>query len=236
MTWLQYVRLITLGVSVLCGIIVLSLASHLTSLSIKYFEVYYNFAVLSIAVGGLTMLTVPVMILIDFLRTGALTSMVLVELVWLSILWVLWIAAAALTADQTGDAFSSCDFVYPILNQVCNETRAIEAFAFLAWIDLMAYTIVLLVVALVNGTRGAPMWTTSLKERPSIVPRTTAAPAPQMGMTPQTQPSMPLAGYPAQHALGAAQPGYAPVPTGSPATGYSTTAAAPSSHGAYPQV
>ncbi|KAI9058799.1 hypothetical protein FKP32DRAFT_1614607 [Trametes sanguinea] len=224
MTWLQYVRLITLGVSVLCGIIVLSLASHLTSLSIKYFEDYYNFAVLSIAVGGLTMLTVPVMILIDFLRTGALTSMVLVELVWLSILWVLWIAAAALTADQTSAAFSSCDFVYPILNQVCNETRAIEAFAFLAWIDLMAYTIILLVVALVNGTRGAPMWTTSIKERPSIVPRaSTNAPAPvtaapQMGMMPQ------------------AQPGYAPVPTGSPATGYSTTAAAPSSHGAYPQV
>ncbi|CDO68776.1 hypothetical protein BN946_scf184989.g42 [Trametes cinnabarina] len=124
----------TAGISVLCGIIVLSLGAHLTSLSEEYFESYYIFAALNIAVGGLTMLTIPVMVAIDFVRTGAITSMVLVELVWLSILWVLWIATAAYTADQTSEAFSACDFIYPILNQVCNETRAMEAFGFLAWI------------------------------------------------------------------------------------------------------
>ncbi|KAI0354295.1 hypothetical protein OH77DRAFT_1496869 [Trametes cingulata] len=246
LTWLQIVRLAVLGFTLFCGIIVLSLGSHLTSLSIKYFDVYYNFAVLAIAVGGITMLSVPVMLLIDFLRTGAFTSMVLVELVWLSILWVLWIAAAALTADQTGTAFTTCDYAYAILNQVCNETRAIEAFAFLAWIALLAYTITLLVVALINANRGAPMWKSSIKQQPSLAPPVapaasvppTAAGQPPMGMAPQfpgAHPHHPQPMYPS----GGSQPpmgqAYAPVPTASPVSGYATTAA-PSTHASYPQV
>ncbi|KAI0327357.1 hypothetical protein GY45DRAFT_1327713 [Cubamyces sp. BRFM 1775] len=93
-------------------------------------------------------------IAVDFLRTGAFTSMVVVELSWLctssfrshlarrhnthvgciAVLWVLWLATGAQTASQTSTAFANCDFIYPILNQVCNETHAIEAFSFLAWI------------------------------------------------------------------------------------------------------
>lgn len=89
MTWLQLVRLITLceypatrarprislvsdsrcsshrailaGFTLACGIIVLSLASHVTSLSEKYYAIYYAFEALGIAVGALTMLTIPVM-------------------------------------------------------------------------------------------------------------------------------------------------------------------------------
>ncbi|KAI0369275.1 hypothetical protein BV20DRAFT_968135 [Pilatotrama ljubarskyi] len=258
-TWLQIFRLAALGFTAFCGILVLSLGSHLTSLSIKYFDVYYNFAVLSIAVGAISMLSVPVMLVIDFLRTGAFTSMVLVELVWLSILWVLWIATAALTADQTGTAFATCDFVYPILNQVCNETRAIEAFAFLAWIVLLAYTITLLVIALINANRGAPMWKSSIKQQhPSVLPPSapsaSSAPPiaaqPQMGMMPQFPTAQPGAGphYPQPMYAGAPPPAsgqaYAPVPTASPVSGYATTTtttttgagAAPSTHASYPQV
>ncbi|KAI0659638.1 hypothetical protein C8Q70DRAFT_889841, partial [Cubamyces menziesii] len=163
-------RAIPAGFTLGCGIIVLSLASHVTSLSEKYYAIYYAFEALGIAVGALTMVSIPVMIAIDFLRTGAFTSMVVVELSWLSVLWVLWLATAAQTADQTSVAFANCDFGNVILNQVCNETHAIEAFSFLAWIVLMGYTILLLVVALINGSRGAPMWMSSVKQMPSIVP------------------------------------------------------------------
>lgn len=50
---------------------------------------------------------------VDFVRRGAFTSMVLVELVWTFILWVLWLAAAALAAQEQQFVFGvsrSCDF------------------------------------------------------------------------------------------------------------------------------
>lgn len=81
--------------------------------------------------------------------------MVLVELVWTFILWVLWLAAAALAAQEQqfifGDS-STCDFANSrflsiqariVLNvdlfiadlaTGCNEISAIEAFGFLAWL------------------------------------------------------------------------------------------------------
>ncbi|KAJ8453852.1 hypothetical protein ONZ51_g13366 [Trametes cubensis] len=335
MTWLQLVRLITLGFTLGCGIIVLSLASHVTSLSEEYYAIYYAFEALGIAVGALTMVSIPVMIAIDFLRTGAFTSMVVVELSWLSVLWVLWLATAAQTADQTSVAFANCDFGNVILNQVCNETHAIEAFSFLArfgspfafvvlsllgrrsahsgeiqrapsvlWLladgsrtlpilhvrtvhrmsflrdiqrvralvlatnhnplgirvpslplphrsaqhaltsplsqrcTVMGYTILLLVVALINGSRGAPMWMSSVKQMPSIVPAPLAGASTQMGTVSQQQPAAGQYQYPAQQP-GQQQQAYAPVPTASPPStvAYSTTAAAPSTHSpGYPQV
>ncbi|KAI0673108.1 hypothetical protein C8Q78DRAFT_700152 [Trametes maxima] len=254
MNWLQYVRLIALSIGALCGIIELSLGAHLLSLTEKYFDGYLNFEALSVAVGGLTMITLPIMIVIDFLRTGAVTSLVVVELVWLSILWVLWLAAGALIANQTGDAFASCDFVSTILSQACNETHALEGFAFLGWLDLMIYTIILLIVALVNNARNTPIWTSSIKQLPSVIasrsPTAAAAPsssdpggvtqptyphsAPAAGQYPMQQYQQPPSQQQQQQPYGTPAPpqgpGYAPVPTGSPATvgGYSTTG--------YPQV
>lgn len=51
---------------------------------------------------------------IDFLRRGAFTSMVLVELIWVFVLWVLWIAAAALAAQEQQNVFgegNSCNYI-----------------------------------------------------------------------------------------------------------------------------
>ena len=47
---------------------------------------------------------------------------------------MLGIAAGALTVDQTSAVFSTCNYLNDILNQVCRETQAIEAFSFLAWV------------------------------------------------------------------------------------------------------
>ncbi|OJT15687.1 hypothetical protein TRAPUB_5065 [Trametes pubescens] len=263
MTWLQIVRLVALGFSVFAGILVLSLGAHLTALSEKYFGGFDNFSAFGIAVGVLTVLTVPVMLVVDFLRTGAFTSMVLVELIWISILWVLWLTEGALTANDTSTVFQTCDFVSNILNQACNETRAIEAFAFITWLvreypvicpdiaipltlayPVLAYTITLLTVALLNASRGAPMWTSSVKQHPSVVPSPNpnpalplVAPQPQQPQ-PQPQPQMQMysavPGAPSPAPPPSAQGYFPPQAQGSPAVTYASSATA--GHNAHPQV
>ncbi|EIW56535.1 uncharacterized protein TRAVEDRAFT_49360 [Trametes versicolor FP-101664 SS1] len=240
MTWLQIFRLVALGFSVFSGILVLSLGADLTALSEKYFQGFDNFEVFGIAVGVLNVVTVTVMLVVDYLRTGAFTSMVLVELIWISILWVLWLAEGALTANDTSAVFQTCDFVSTLLNQACNETRAIEAFAFITWLVLLAYTITLLTVALINASRGAPMWTSSVKQHPSVVPSSNPAPAlplvaPQPHQ-PQLQPQMQMYGAPSPSPAPAPPPsvqGY-PAPHGSPAVTYASGATA--GHNGHPQV
>ncbi|RDX47605.1 hypothetical protein OH76DRAFT_721542 [Lentinus brumalis] len=180
MHWLQIVRLSVLGFAIFCGIVVASLSAHLIAYVEENFGGYYAFAALGVATGGLTMLSLPVILIIDLLRKGAFTSLVVVELSWLGILWVLWLATAALTVDSTSAVFSTCDF---ILNQLCHETQAIEAFSFLAWIALLAYTILLLIVALVNASRGAPMWKSTVAASGGIAP----APAATAGAGQQVQ-------------------------------------------------
>ena len=96
----------------------------------------------------------PSRLVIDFVRRGAFTSWILIELIWLckcrllllswsnvmltcsttAIVWVLWIAAGALTVNNTGAIFTTCDFVADWANQFCRETQGIEAFSFLAWL------------------------------------------------------------------------------------------------------
>lgn len=85
------------------------------------------------------------------MRTGAFTSKVWVELVWLckffakhlqyfthsrvAILWVLWIASAAETATFFQTFFGgSCGFLDPDVNAACQKVQAVMAFDFLAWI------------------------------------------------------------------------------------------------------
>ncbi|KAI0632973.1 hypothetical protein C8Q77DRAFT_1043047, partial [Trametes polyzona] len=190
-TWLQIFRLVTFGFAIFSGLIEMALGADLTALSLKYFNGTDNFESLGIAVGVLTMLTVSPMLIVDFLRTGAFTSMVLVELVWLSILWVLWLAEGALIADQTSSVFNTCQFEVALLNQACNETRAMEAFAFLTWLLLLAYTATLLVVACLNHSRGAPIWTSSLKQQPSALAPSAPSPAPAFALNSTNPTSQP---------------------------------------------
>ncbi|KAI0772456.1 hypothetical protein BD413DRAFT_623456 [Trametes elegans] len=240
MHWLQIFRLFALSFTLLAGIIVLSIGAHLTATSLKWLDSYVNFEPMAIAVGGFSMVTMPVMIAIDLVRTGAFTSMVAVELGWLSLLWVLWLAAAALTVDEVGNAFDSCDFVQsPVLTQACNETHALEGFAFAAWLVLLAYTAALLVVALVSSSRGAPIWTSSVKEYASAPPRpTVSAPAFSPGQPAQ----VPMGAMPTRQPGPPRAAGYAPVPSaagGQSAYGGSAASAyapARAGAGAYPQM
>ncbi|KAM5537430.1 hypothetical protein V8D89_008949 [Ganoderma adspersum] len=162
--WLQIYRLVSFGFAIFCGLIVAALGAHITAFAEDHFKAYYIFAALAIAAGGLTMISLPIILIIDFLRRGAFTSWVLIELIWLSVIWVLWIATGAVAVNDTSAIFTTCDFVADWANQLCRETQAIEAFSFLAWLTLMSYTITLLVVALICMSRGQSIWKATVRD------------------------------------------------------------------------
>ena len=105
----------------------------------------------------------------------------------------------------------------------------------------MAYTIILLVVAIINSTRGAPMWFSSVSESGALAP---SAGGPGL---PQHQPAAPMQQYqppyPQQQSYpqqpqtapytdSASRLSGVPPPTGSPASG----APGPAPTMPYPQV
>ncbi|KAF5393692.1 hypothetical protein D9757_000363 [Collybiopsis confluens] len=216
--FLPILRLTVLIAVLIFSVIVIGLAAHFTVFSEQFFDGYFVFAAMAIAVAALTILTVPVMIAIDFTRKGAFTSMVLVELIWFLILWVLWLAAAALAAqDQIfffGSSSTSCDFGLDVANTACHEFLGIEAFSFLAWLTLMGYDITLLVYAIIGSTRGTRPWFSTVHDG-LLTPREGAAapaiPAPQQHAAPTGSTfdsSVPTTGYPSQEQQPYAQPQY----------------------------
>ncbi|KAJ3734488.1 hypothetical protein DFJ43DRAFT_128509 [Lentinula guzmanii] len=203
MAFLPILRLVVLITCSVFAVIVLGLSAHLTSLSEESLGGYFVFAAMAIAAAALTMITLPAMVAIDFVRRGAFTSMVLVELIWVFVLWVLWIAAAGLAAQEQQFVFgegNSCNYVNTDLATACHEFSAIEAFSFLTWIVLMGYNITLLVYALIGANRGNKTWTSSvgdglLMSRGEPVPVTPMSTggdyshtAPSMQYPPQQQP------------------------------------------------
>ncbi|EIW87105.1 hypothetical protein CONPUDRAFT_116163 [Coniophora puteana RWD-64-598 SS2] len=161
---LGIVRIVTLSLSLLFSIIVLGLSAHLISLTLEYFNLYFVFCALGVATAVLTFFTIPVMLIVDTMRQGAFTSMVVVELPWLFVLWILWVATGALTANADVFYFpEGCIYINDITQQACQEFKAIEAFAFLNFILLMIYTIAILVCAIVSATRGNDVWLGSVK-------------------------------------------------------------------------
>ncbi|PSR71773.1 hypothetical protein PHLCEN_2v12353, partial [Hermanssonia centrifuga] len=191
----------------LFSLIVLALSANWISVTTTKLHLYYNYAALGVATSVLTF-TLPVMLIIDLLRRGAFTSMILVELCWLGFLWVMWLATGALAADNLGGFVDGCSssFFANWWNTGCSETQAITAFSFLNWIALTGYLALLLTMSILAANRGGPVWMTSVKEAnfaPVNVNMSGAMGTPehkgQLG-TPMQQPS--LQSYPPQ------QPGY----------------------------
>jgi len=159
-------RVPVFGALIVFSIIVLAIDGNLISkLSYSYSNYGFSYAVaapswtkLGVAVGVLTFVSLIPLLVIDNLRKGAPTSFVCVELGWLGFLWIMWLATAASTASGV-----YCGGVSGI--PVCDEAQAAEAFAFLGWLVLMGYWIILLaytIIAMNNGQSG--IWTTSVSE------------------------------------------------------------------------
>ncbi|KAI0069104.1 hypothetical protein BV25DRAFT_94285 [Artomyces pyxidatus] len=159
-------RLVTLATSLVFSIIVLGLAADMISITEEYLDSYYIFSALAVATAVLTFVTVLPMIVIDLFRRGAFSSWVVLEVSWLSILWVLWLSTAAYATWTDGQVFigSSCSFVDSTVSLVCNEFKAVEAFAYLTWILLMAYSVTLFAFAIKGQTLGNKTWTNTVRD------------------------------------------------------------------------
>ncbi|KAG8219450.1 hypothetical protein J3R82DRAFT_377 [Butyriboletus roseoflavus] len=212
MAVIPLIRQGVLGVTILFSVVELAVSASLISQSVQYYGITDVFCVLGVAVAAISLMTLPVMLVVDILRRGAFTSMIAVELGWLSILWILWVAVAGETAYQVGAITSlGCTYVNTIVNGMCQEVQAIEAFAFLNFIIILLYTGFLFVMTMVAASRGQSVWLSSVKdsfgsptgsvEHPMIQYNASAAPQPQVYPT----------GTPAQ-------PQYAASPTQSAAT------------------
>jgi len=163
---LHFVRLLALGLISVFSVIVLGISADLIHLTEANFGVYFVSSALALAVSLLTLLTILPMMIIDTLRNGAFTSMVIFELVWTFILWVLWIATAALSSqDGTGSADCAYYGAFFNLATMCHEFNAIEGFSHVTWLIFLFYFATLLVSTMrLNKNGHTGVWQQSVKE------------------------------------------------------------------------
>jgi len=204
MAWLPFVRLVTFATVLLFSLIVLSISADLISITEPLF--YYKFSAFALATSLLTFMTVIPMLVIDMIRQGAIFSYIITELVVLSVLWVLWLSSGSYAAWTDNQLIgldpleSSCDFGNfdtGLFTQGCQEIKAVMAFSFLTWIILMAYTGILLVVAIRAQGRGLQnVWSMSVREDAIFYPEAKSGETPVQVHTipaslPQTYPPAP---------------------------------------------
>ncbi|KAG1828173.1 hypothetical protein EV424DRAFT_1536931 [Suillus variegatus] len=197
--WFSVARITLFSLAIAFSLIGLGLNAYFISLTVSY-DFYFTFSALGLATAMLTLFTIPVMLIIDFVRRGAFTSMVVFELSWLFTLAILWVATA-------GEAVSTFNFYYPRgciyadgteAETYCLELQAVEAFAFLNFFIFLGYTGVLLVFSIIGSTRGNGVWTYSVKEATFLgqksqpiqqqVPLSQYSGAPPTGYAPVVQP------------------------------------------------
>jgi len=179
---LSMARIILFSLSIVFAVIELGINAYFLSLTAPG---YYIFSVLGMATSLLTILTIPIMLIVDVMRRGAFTSMIVVELVWLFILWVLWVATGGEAAYTFNFYFpDGCIYanIYPTINAYCNEVQAVEAFAFLNFLIFLIYTVLLLVFSIIASSRGQNVWMSSVKESTFFAPSSGLA-QPQVPLT-----------------------------------------------------
>ncbi|EJF66609.1 hypothetical protein BD309DRAFT_854006 [Dichomitus squalens] len=165
MYWLSIFRIAVLGWTSFCAIVLLGVGAHVLSAVGGLLLPSFPWAGLAVATGVLAFLTVPTMLAIDFIRKGAFTSMIVVELSWLGFLGIMFLASGGAAADTAANYFVSCSTWSPALARtVCSETSAGAAFGFLGWLPLWAYTGTLLVLLIIQANRGNYVWRRSVKE------------------------------------------------------------------------
>ncbi|KAI9512711.1 hypothetical protein F5148DRAFT_973099, partial [Russula earlei] len=171
--------------------IVICVSADVVSLTNPVF--YYNFSAFSLSTGLLTARYCQPNVRQNFLyvigsfRQGSVLSYLVVEIGWLTVLWIFWLASgsyAAWTDDQIFAADptqASCNFGIfgdGAASQLCHEIKAIMAFSFLLWLLLMGYTILLLVLGIRAQDGGHPPWKTSVRDGSLLHPASKAVRSP----------------------------------------------------------
>ncbi|KAJ7214877.1 hypothetical protein GGX14DRAFT_443310 [Mycena pura] len=181
---LHTVRLVVLAAVSLFGLVALAMGGALAGAAgptVVGDTDIAPYASLAIATGVLTLVTLLPMIVLEIIRPGGPTSMIIVEIAWLSILAILWLATGAETAavlqavSDFGLGFGGiCDSDDDLSDLIgssaasqisagCGETKAIAAFGFLNWLLLTFYVVVILIFGIMASSRKqAGVWTSSV--------------------------------------------------------------------------
>jgi len=148
------------------SVIVIGIAADLTNLKTHlFYSVYWAFVQsLSVATAVLTLLTLPTMLIVELKwpQASVYTSMVVAELGWLFILWVLWVATASRSSAINIILSYDCSVIYG--GSGCTETQAIEAFAFINWLLLLGYSLAVLSFSVRSALNGRRVWFVSVRE------------------------------------------------------------------------
>jgi len=136
------VRLVIYGVLLLFSLIVLGLACNLITNATGSFPGFV------VAVSVLTLLALVPTLVVDL---GPFFSWVAIELAVFGVLSVLWLASAALSTSPL--LFTQDSGVWLSFN-IASLCSAVQAFSWLTWLIIMAYIILLFVLANLAMTRG----------------------------------------------------------------------------------
>jgi len=154
-----------LGLTTVFSIIELAVSANLISQFLYIGVTNDPASALGLAVAVISAVTLPVMLVADIIRRGAFTSMIVVEITWLFILCILWVASAGTTTSRFNLYFPvGCISIYSIDIEICHEVQAIAAFAFLNFIIFLVYASALCVMAVIAATRGQSVWLSSVRE------------------------------------------------------------------------
>jgi len=159
-TLLTVVRVIRFGIFGLVSffsIIVLGLGAHIAHV-FAVAQVPFDSAGLGIAVSLLTLISFIPMLVLSFVDKVLWVNMVAVEVGWLGILWVLWLATAALANNDLGRIFLGACYLVGA-DVTCSELLGFQALAWLNWVLLFKYTIVLIALTIFQHVRGNRVWT-----------------------------------------------------------------------------
>ncbi|KAJ7466470.1 hypothetical protein FB451DRAFT_1260927 [Mycena latifolia] len=164
---LPQIRLAVLCTVLLFAIVELGMAGALTSTigTGTYLDVS-SYSELAIATSVITVATVPIMIALEIILPGGVTSMIVFELGWLSFLWVLWLATGADAAQAT--------MVLRVLIGCGSEAEAEGESDYIEFddgvivpTDVLGYTATLLVMSLTATNRKhAGVWQSSVADAP----------------------------------------------------------------------
>lgn len=164
MTFISVFRIVTLSLSLFFSIVTLGLAAHWTQGSTVLADTVFDFEVVALLAACACVLILPVFLVVAAIRKGAFTTKIVVELPTLFVLCILWLVAAALTAEWSG-------VLYPFGcaglldgSSWCQQFMAIEGLSFVTWILLFIYTATLLTYSLMAHSRGNQVWYQGVNE------------------------------------------------------------------------
>ncbi|KAJ8516607.1 hypothetical protein ONZ45_g6100 [Pleurotus djamor] len=159
------VRYIVLGSSLLFSVVVLGLSANLITESNNDFRLPTLPETVGLVFSLFSMIGIATLLIVGFLRRGAITSMIATEISVLSFFWILWLALAALSTDWMNFSFLlGCQNYIPRHMAFCTSLTAVQGISFVVWFALMGYSMTILIMAIVAQTRGNNVWRLSMDE------------------------------------------------------------------------